>query len=295
MLLRLSAHLHVSRLLGILVLCCLWFFGAIAASANTQGPLHQGMTRAEIIEALGPPTSAATMGEREILQFRNAVRVELHQGKLFTARGVQVLSARPAPPTSAPAPVTVKPAAEPIKKAVPPAAPAEEVVPPPPPLPTPLAIRQRGDELEYLEADELYFPEEEVVDLLGLPPAFEPDPTTAILIELGLLFVFFFIVIRVAFEVVGMPILTSQTIKIVVGYVLVSGALLIIPAGAEVREHFYINHFIRFLSLCALINACSDASQGLTILKIALATHIASIVLTFLAVMTLLMVLAGMA
>jgi len=246
--------------------------------------LYQGMPRAEVIEALGPPTSTGSAGSRELLQFGPHMRVELHDGMLFTARGVKVLSRKPSPPAPTPTPFpspTPSLAADEIAQPV--------ITPDLQPEPTP-ALPPSSTPWEGEPADEnLYAP----LDFFETPDILEPHPAVLIAMRMIVQAIYVFIVIQIAFAIVGMPILPFQSVKIVLGYTALATLLAALPWAAEVRDYFHINGAIRFIGLCTAIYRFSDVSRGLTVLKITLATYITSSVLSFLTVMAILLLIGS--
>ncbi len=264
------SHVHLANRLAqrILLLAVVSFLAAPSISA-ADGTLYEGMTRAEVIEALGRPDAIAAMGEREIFQYASGARVEIHSGMLYSARGIHIHAAPPPgiqsspEPTPTPASTPAAANAEPVLSSTPSQAP-----PSPSPQPTPID----PDEQER----PLYPPltwEEHSDDL--------SETWVFATIEVLIRGIFIAIMLKISFSVVGMPLLLIQNLRITVGYILVSLGLVLIPWAGEVREFFYINAGLRFMALCSLIYACSDVREGLTVLKIALTTAIVSLIMTF--------------
>lgn len=283
--LSLRPGLHPSVKLLVLSAACVLWIGALGSAQTTPSQeLYQGMPRAEVIEVLGAPSSTGSAGSRELLQFGPNIRVELHDGMLFTARGVTVRPRKPSPPAPTPTP-SPSPTPTPATDAL-----VEPVVTPDPEPEPKLVLPSSSPHQESEPADEdLYAP----LGFFETPDISEPHPAALIAIRMVIQAIYVFIVIQIAFAIVGMPILPSQSLKIVLGYTALATFLAVLPWAAEVRDYFHINGAIRFIGLCTVIYNFSDVSRGLTVLKIALATYIASGILSFVTVMALLLLIGS--
>lgn len=94
-----------------------WLLWLVSAVALAAAGVREGMTRQEVVAALGDPVSTLSVGERTIMNYPGDGRVELRAGLVISAvrvpRHDDVVLAQEPPP----------PAAEPVIEAAAPAAP----------------------------------------------------------------------------------------------------------------------------------------------------------------------------
>jgi hypothetical protein len=109
-----------------------------------------GATRAQVLAEIGPPSSSAKRGDREILLYPRGARIELEQGLVVDLRGTLPDPLPPPEPKKSPAPA----AAVAEKKPAPPAATAAVARPAPPqprePSPADFA-NALGDKIEKMD------------------------------------------------------------------------------------------------------------------------------------------------
>ncbi len=89
--------------------------------AHTAAALSVGADREAVLAELGKPTSAAKLGNREILTYPNKIRIELIDGRVAKTEGI-VVDDSPAPPSAPSAVAVAEPESAPAPKTPPVAA-----------------------------------------------------------------------------------------------------------------------------------------------------------------------------
>lgn len=249
----------------------------------------QGMSREQVVEALGEPDATMSLGNREYLTYGVNVRVEFEDGIVTGGRGIVIYGSEDEVPESA------------FSRQV------EIDRPPPPPNPAPIPdaaetkpsseprSSPRNGQGPRPEHDEDYDPfaegeqmeegmwgDEEAIDDLGIKWN---------LALFGVQITILFILFQIAFNWVGFPVLFRQLVILsVCTSVVFSVADFVIYDWLKIGFVPYLDYCVSTISTAVLIYYTTDAKNSLTALTIAIATNIVSRIAAYLLLLAILMV-----
>lgn len=273
--------------LSCLLLALATFLFATALSAQT---LFRGMTEQELIEARGEPTSEAGSSTKKVLMFQG-VTVELREGRLYSVEGEQMEYMTPdggsqfnymtstgwtynGEPVGSDFRATSDPSVVAVDKensstqqsqAQENRGLEEATTPVPPPMKAQPDESAMGEE-DWAEDDLSAYEDWEEFE-------YEEPTLQEIIIELAILFIVEFLltllILKIAFEQKGFPVLLPQLL-------LISILMSIISLGASLGleaigfESWALYQGINYIALSVLIYLISDVRESVTAMTIAL-------------------------